>query len=160
MTKQRSNLGVTTGYIYGPMRGESFGHWPADPRQKVPVTLVCGSLSWHNQPPIMLNQTIKVTSHERDGVSNHQQLHCLFTRWFRRTSNKTSMLRVTGPFARGMHWSPEKVSMSMHHNAAWTTGRGEIDAQHNVDHRGRSTGQFQFVAHVNVKGAYIRCTVS
>ena len=58
-----------------------------------------------------------------------------------------------------IHWSPEKVSMSMHHNAARTTGRGEIDAQYNVDHRGRSTWQFQFVAQVNVKSAYIRCSV-
>ena len=31
-----------------------------------------------------------------DGVSNHQPHHCLFNRLFRRRSNKTSMMRVTG----------------------------------------------------------------
>ena len=33
---------------------------------------------------------------ECDGVSNHRRLHCLLNCWFRRTSKKTSKLRVTG----------------------------------------------------------------
>ena len=33
---------------------------------------------------------------ERDGVTNHQRIHCLFNRLFRRRSKKTSKLRVTG----------------------------------------------------------------
>ena len=33
---------------------------------------------------------------ERDGVSNHQRLDCLLNRLFRRRSNKTSNLHVTG----------------------------------------------------------------
>ena len=37
---------------------------------------------------------------ERDGVSNHLRLGCLFSRWFRRRSKKTSKLRVTGLYAR------------------------------------------------------------
>ena len=32
----------------------------------------------------------------RDGVSNHRRLDCLLNRFYRRTSNKTSKLRVTG----------------------------------------------------------------
>ena len=39
------------------------------------------SLQWHNK---------------RHGVSNHRQLDCLLKRLFRRTSKKTSKLRVTG----------------------------------------------------------------
>ena len=33
---------------------------------------------------------------ERDGVSNHQRLHCLPNFWFRRRSKKALKLRVTG----------------------------------------------------------------
>ena len=33
---------------------------------------------------------------KRDGVSNHQRLHCLLNCWSRRGSNKTAKLRVTG----------------------------------------------------------------
>ena len=33
---------------------------------------------------------------ERGSVSNHQRLHCLHNCWFRRSSKKTSRLRVTG----------------------------------------------------------------
>ena len=33
---------------------------------------------------------------ERDGVSDHRRLHCLFICWFRRRSKKTSRVRVTG----------------------------------------------------------------
>ena len=33
---------------------------------------------------------------ERNGVSNHRRLDCLFNHFFRRRSNKTSMFRVTG----------------------------------------------------------------
>ena len=35
-------------------------------------------------------------SHGQHDVSNHRQLHCLFNHLFRRTSKKTSKLRVTG----------------------------------------------------------------
>ena len=37
-----------------------------------------------------------VTSHGHHGVSNYQELHCLFYRLFRCTSKKTSKLRLTG----------------------------------------------------------------
>ena len=36
------------------------------------------------------------TSHERDGVSNHQPHDCLLNRLFRRRSKETSKLRFTG----------------------------------------------------------------
>ena len=35
---------------------------------------------------------------ERDGISNHRRLYCLFNCWFRRRSTKTLKLRVTS------HW--------------------------------------------------------
>ena len=37
-----------------------------------------------------------MTSHDRHGVSNHRQLHCLFNRLFRLTSKKIPKLRATG----------------------------------------------------------------
>ena len=38
---------------------------------------------------------IKVTSHERHGISNHWPLDCLFNRLFRLTTKKTTNLRPT-----------------------------------------------------------------
>ena len=40
--------------------------------------------------------TLQRRHNERDGVSNHRRFHCLLNRLFRRRSNKTSKLRVTG----------------------------------------------------------------
>ena len=40
--------------------------------------------------------TLQWRHNECDGVSNHQRLHCLLNCWFRRRSQKTSKLRVTG----------------------------------------------------------------
>ena len=48
----------------------------------VPSCLCTISLQWRHS--------------ERDGVSNHQPVHCLLNRSFRRRSKKTSELRVTG----------------------------------------------------------------
>ena len=46
------------------------------------VNIPKSTLQWHHN--------------ERDGVSNHQPHDCSFNRLFRRTSKKTSKLRVTG----------------------------------------------------------------
>ena len=55
--------------------------------------------------------TLQLRHNERDGVSHHQRLDCLFNRLFRPISKKKSKLRVTGIF-RGIHrWpvnSPQK----------------------------------------------------
>ena len=40
--------------------------------------------------------TLQWRHNERDGVSNHQRLDCLFNRLFRRRSKKTSKLHTTG----------------------------------------------------------------
>ena len=40
--------------------------------------------------------TLQWRLHECDGLSNHRRLLCLFNCWFRRRSEKTSKLRVTG----------------------------------------------------------------
>ena len=42
------------------------------------------------------NAALRWRHNQRNGVSNHQLLDCLFNRLFRHRSNKTSMLRVTG----------------------------------------------------------------
>ena len=43
--------------------------------------------------------------YERDSVSNHQRLDCLFNLLFRRRSKKTPKLHVTGLY-EGIHWWP------------------------------------------------------
>ena len=43
---------------------------------------------------------------EHDGVSNLQPHDCLLNRLFRRRSKKTSQLRITGLFSRGIHQFP------------------------------------------------------
>ena len=55
---------------------------------------------------------------ERDGVSNQRRLDCLLIRLFRRTSNKTSKLRVTGLCEGSRRWpggfpSPRTDSVSL-----------------------------------------------
>ena len=52
-----------------------------------------------------LMTTLQWRHNERDGVSNHQRLHCLLNCWFRRRSNKTSKLTVT-VFVWGIHRWP------------------------------------------------------
>ena len=47
-------------------------------------------VGWH------ANITLQLRHNERDGVSNHQRLHCLLNCWFRRRSKKTPKLHVTG----------------------------------------------------------------
>ena len=42
------------------------------------------------------NHTLRWRHNDQDGVSNHQPHGCLLNRLFRRRSNKTSKLRVTG----------------------------------------------------------------
>ena len=64
---------------------------------------------------------------ECDDVSNHGRHDCLFNRWFRRRSNKTSKLRVTGlcegnspvavDFPVQMASTVENVSIWLRHHA-------------------------------------------
>ena len=55
--------------------------------------------------------TLQWRHNERDGVSNHQRIHCLLNRLFRRRSKKTSKLRVTGLCAGN---SPVTGELSAH----------------------------------------------
>ena len=63
--------------------------------------LRCATSSWETSPHFN-NQDARASvslqwrHNERDGVSNHQRLDCLFKRLFRRKTKKTSKLRVTG----------------------------------------------------------------
>ena len=45
---------------------------------------------------IYLPESLQCRHNERNGVSNHQRIHCLLNCWFRRKSKKTSKLCVTG----------------------------------------------------------------
>ena len=57
---------------------------------------VCDSFPSSSTHPIHLSMTSFLTSHynERNGVSNHRRIDCLFNRLFR--SNKTPKFRVNG----------------------------------------------------------------
>ena len=54
----------------------------------------CMYNSVHHASPKM--PSLQWRHNERDGISNHQRIHCLLNCWFRRRSKKTSKLRVTG----------------------------------------------------------------
>ena len=66
------------------------------------------------------------------GVSNHQPHHCLLNHLFRRTSKKTSKLRVTGlwagnspvtgEFPAQMANNAENVSIGWRHHVIWSLG--------------------------------------
>ena len=50
----------------------------------------------HNSVSMVVSETLQWRHNERDRVSNHQPHDCLFNCLFRRSSKKTSKLRVTG----------------------------------------------------------------
>ena len=50
-----------------------------------------------------------MTSHDRHGVSNHRQLHCLFNRLFRRSSKKTRYRPLWGVRVRKLYLKSDKV---------------------------------------------------
>ena len=52
--------------------------------------------SWYMTSDQFLTSSLQWRHNGRDGVSNHQPHDCLLNRLFRRRSNKTSELRVTG----------------------------------------------------------------
>ena len=56
--------------------------------------LVCSTMSSGNAMNICI--ALRWRHNDQDGVSNHQPHGCLLNRLFRRRSNKTSKLRVTG----------------------------------------------------------------
>ena len=68
-----------------PSRKCYFGGWS-----------ICQIWEWSNT----FIQTLRWRHNDRDGVSNHQPYHCLLNRLFRRRSEKTSKIRVTGLCAR------------------------------------------------------------
>ena len=81
-----------------------------------------------------MSYTLQWHHNERDGVSNHQPHDCLLNRLFRRRSNRTSKLRVTGLCAGN---SPvtgelpaqkasntENVSIWWRHPEEWVWGGG------------------------------------
>ena len=72
-------------YFLMPQKRCSQNVWPLIEVHQVLISLnmwLCISLQWRHN--------------ERDGVSNHRCLHCLFNCWFWWRSKKTSKIRVTG----------------------------------------------------------------
>ena len=53
----------------------------------------------------LLSPPLQWRHNERDGVSNHRRLDCLFNHLFRRRSKKTSKLRVSGLCRGNRRWS-------------------------------------------------------
>ena len=51
---------------------------------------------WFYKSALISEITLQRRHNGRNGVSNHQHHHCLLNRLFRRKSNKTPKLRVTG----------------------------------------------------------------
>ena len=82
-------------------------------------------LPWNTHYLFWFPQNITVRHNENDGVWNHQPYDCLLNRLFRRRSNKTSKLRVTGlcvgnssvtgEFHAQMACNAENVSIWWHH---------------------------------------------
>ena len=64
--------------------------------EHIQLHLYCYASAEYKQRHRPSDLGIIVTSHERHGMSYHRQLRCLFSRLFRRTSNKTSKPRVSG----------------------------------------------------------------
>ena len=57
--------------------------------------LLCSVVVWHS-PILSMFYILQQHHNERDSVSNHRRLDCLFNRLFRRKSQKTSKFPVTG----------------------------------------------------------------
>ena len=70
--------------------------------QRCPVAFTCAHAVLMNL--ICVRRTLQWRHNGRDGVSNHQPRDCLLSRFIRRTSKKTSRLRVTG--LCGHRWIP------------------------------------------------------
>ena len=96
----------------------------------------------------------------RDGVSNHQRLHCLLNCWFRRRSKKTSKLRVTGlcdgnstvpgEFPAQKASNAENVFISWRHNVCVTASRCALWYECIWFHR-QSNNTTSLMAHFGVK---------
>ena len=69
-------------------------------RLKLSLKIMCENVVLGNQLVNTWNTSCTIALQWRhnghDGISNHQPHHCLLNRLFRRTSKKTSKLRVTG----------------------------------------------------------------
>ena len=68
----------------------------------------------------------------RDGVSNHQRLHCLINCWFRRRAKKTSKLHISGLWRGIKRWpvnAPHKrpVTRKCFHlmTSSWNLSTGQ-----------------------------------
>ena len=89
------------------------------------VTYTCHNIFYHGKLT-----TLRWRHDEHDSVSNHQPHDCLLNRLFRRSSEKTSKLRVTGlcagnssgtgEFSAQMASNAENVSIWWRHHVIWT----------------------------------------
>ena len=89
-----------------------------DWHQRVPntdrIVYPCHGVSLYRNQDKMISLQWRHNGH--DSVSNHQPHECLFSRLFRRRSNKTSKLRVTG-FCAGNSPGTGEFSAQMASNA-------------------------------------------
>ena len=115
--------------------------------------------TWHSRKTRIRSScvvTLQWRHNERDGVSNHQHHDCLLNRLFRRTSKKTSKLRVTGlcvgnspvtgEFPTQMASNVENVSIWWRHHeyrgcwcsSRWATRWGHGISIHVIDKSSRN----------------------
>ena len=80
---------------------------------------------------------------ERDGISNHRRLDCVFNRMFRRRSKKTSKLRVTGLCERNSpvtgEFTAQKASNAKNVSIWWR--HYVFENTHNKHHLAHQKGQ-------------------
>ena len=63
---------------------------------KITLSRSCSHINSYRRILCIVMMPLQWHHNERDGISNHQPRDCLFNRLFRRRSQKTSKLRVTG----------------------------------------------------------------
>ena len=71
---------------------------------------------------------IWVTSHERHGISSHQEFHCLFNHLFSHTSKKISKIWVPGPF-----WGESPLTVDSSHKGPVPLLTGKFPSQRASD---------------------------
>ena len=79
-------------------------------------------MKYTNVIGIFYGKSLQWRHNERDGVSNHRHLDCLFNCVFRRRSKKTSKLRVTGPLwgeFTGDWWIPVQGASNAENVSIW-----------------------------------------
>ena len=89
--------------------------------------------TWHVM--IRCRVALQWCHHERDGVSIHRRLDCLFNRLFKRRSKKTSKLRLTGLFEMNpsvTSWFPSQRASNAENVSIWWRHHGMLNQLHTL----------------------------